>query len=126
MMEDAQPAASSAVGGLAALAPQEIYAPGDNGKVAGEVTLKNGESIAKDEMTRDEKSKLRRRQKKQRKSDSDPAKQQSGKAAEKQQIVSTLKKSGVKVIGREGHLTDVYGARDREGTAKTGADILKL
>lgn len=126
MMEDAQPAASSAVGGSATLAPQEIYAPGDNGKVAGEVTLKSGESIAKDEMTRDEKSKLRRRQKKQRKSDSDPAKQQSGKAAEKQQIVSTLKKGGVKVIGREGHLTDVYGARDREGIAKTGADILKL
>ncbi|KAF7162728.1 hypothetical protein CNMCM5623_007897 [Aspergillus felis] len=126
MMEDAQPAASSAVGGSAALAPQEIYAPGDNGKVAGEVTLKNGESIAKDEMTRDEKSKLRRRQKKQRKTDSNPAKQQSGKAAENQQIVSTLKKGGVKVIGREGHLTDVYGARDREGTTKTGADILKL
>ncbi|KAF4262272.1 hypothetical protein CNMCM8812_004601 [Aspergillus fumigatus] len=126
MMEDAQPAASSAVGGSATLAPQEIYAPGDNGKVAGEVTLKSGESIAKDEMTRDEKSKLRRRQKKQRKSDSDPAEQQSGKAAEKQQIVSTLKKGGVKVIGREGHLTDVYGARDREGIAKTGADILKL
>ncbi|KAF7115257.1 hypothetical protein CNMCM5793_001684 [Aspergillus hiratsukae] len=126
MMEDAQPAASSAVGGSAALAPQEIYAPGDNGKVAGEVTLKNGESIAKDEMTRDEKSKLRRRHKKQRKTDSDPAKQQSGRAAEKQQIVSTLKKGGVKVIGREGHLTDVYGTRDREGTAKAGADILKL
>jgi U3 small nucleolar RNA-associated protein MPP10 len=126
MMEDAQPAASSAVGGSAALAPQEIYAPGDNGKVAGEVTLKNGESVAKDEMTRDEKSKLRRRQKKQRKTGSDPAKQQSGRAAENQQIVSTLKKGGVKVIGREGHLTDVYGARDQEGTAKTGADMLKL
>ncbi|RHZ56777.1 rRNA-processing protein MPP10 [Aspergillus thermomutatus] len=126
MMEDAQPAASSAVGGSAALAPQEIYAPGDNGKVVGEVTLKNGESIAKDEMTRDEKTKLRRRHKKQRKADSDPAKQQSGRAVEKQQIVSTLKKGGVKVIGREGHLTDVYGTRDREGTTKTGADILKL
>ncbi|EAW10050.1 rRNA-processing protein MPP10 [Aspergillus clavatus NRRL 1] len=126
MMEDAQPTSSNATLGSAALAPQELYAPGDDGKVAGEVVLRNGGSIAKEEMSREEKSKLRRKYKNERRAHGENSKQHSGKAAEKQQIVSTLKKGGVKLVGKEGGLTDVHGIQARQSGAKTGADLLKL
>lgn len=124
MMEDARPTAGSAAGGPSALAPQEVYAPGDDGKVAGEVVLKTGASISKDEMSREEKARKRRQGKAQYKSSDKPAGPQ-GKAAEKQQLVSDLKKGGVKVIDKEGKVTDMDGAKaGREH--KNKGDTLKL
>lgn len=126
MMEEARPTASGAVNDLAALAPQEIYAPGSDGKSTGEVVLKTGASVAKDEMTREEKAKLRRQQKKQKKTGTGHSNQQSSKAAEKQQLVSDLKKGGVKVIGKQGEITDIHGSKvDGAGTKNSG-DTLKL
>jgi U3 small nucleolar RNA-associated protein MPP10 len=125
MMEDAQPTAGTTLSGAAALAPQEIYAPGADGKVSGEVVLKNGMSISKEEMTREEKSRIRRQHKKQRKFAITDGKQQSGKAAEKQQIVSDLRKGGVKVIGKQGEVTDIHGKSSGTGT-RNGVDTLKL
>ncbi|KAJ5635428.1 uncharacterized protein N7484_008741 [Penicillium longicatenatum] len=123
MMEEARPTAGSAADGQSALAPQEIYAPGDDGRTAGELVLKTGATISKDEMTREEKARARR-QRKNQKAHAEPT-QKKGKAAEKQQLVSDLKKGGVRVVNKEGQVTDMDGAR--VGTsAKNSADTLKL
>lgn len=124
LMEEARPTAGSAAGGPSALAPQEIYAPGDDGKVAGELVLKSGAAISKDEMSREEKARTRKHRKNQRKPDAELSRQ-TGKAAEKHQIVSDLKKGGVKVINKEGQITDVNGGKVGAGS-KSSADVLKL
>jgi U3 small nucleolar RNA-associated protein MPP10 len=124
MMEEARPTAGSAAGGPSALAPQEIYAPGDDGRVAGEMVLRTGATISKDEMTREDKARARRHKKSQRKTDGEPTRQ-TGKSSEKQQLVSDLKKGGVKVINKEGQVTDMSG--ERVGAdVKNSADALKL
>ncbi|CAG8056516.1 unnamed protein product [Penicillium salamii] len=126
MMEEARPTAGGAAGGPVGLAPQEIYAPGDDGKVGGEVVLKNGASISKEEMSREEKAKNRRQNKKtQKKANADPSKQKSGKAADKQEMMSDLKKGGVKVIDKEGRVTDINGDAVKAGSQNRG-DNLKL
>ncbi|KAJ5745540.1 U3 small nucleolar ribonucleoprotein complex subunit Mpp10p [Penicillium odoratum] len=123
MMEEARPTAGSAADGPSALAPQEIYAPGDDGRATGELVLKTGATISKDEMSREEKARARR-QRKNQKAHAEPN-QRKGKAAEKQQLVSDLKKGGVKVVNKEGQVTDMDGARVGTG-AKNSADFLKL
>ncbi|KAJ5176441.1 uncharacterized protein N7482_002318 [Penicillium canariense] len=123
MMEDARPTAGSAVAGPSALAPQEIYTPGNDGRVAGEMVLKTGATISKDEMSREEKARMRRQKKSQRREDGPT--RPSGKAGEKQEIVSALKKGGVKVINKEGQVTDMSGAKVGAAT-KSSADTLKL
>ncbi|PYH83530.1 Mpp10 protein [Aspergillus uvarum CBS 121591] len=123
-MEDAQPTTSSAVNGPVALAPQEIYAPGDDGKVSGEVNLRNGVSIAREEMTREQKARLRRERRKLNHA-STMSKQQPGKAAEAQKLMSDLKRGGVKIIGKQGEVTDIQGNKIGEG-AKDKSYGLKL
>ncbi|RAH74675.1 rRNA-processing protein MPP10 [Aspergillus aculeatinus CBS 121060] len=123
-MEDAQPTTSNAVNGPVALAPQEIYAPGDDGRVSGEVNLRNGVSIAREEMNREQKARLRRQRKKQNHA-STPSKQQSGKVAEAQKLMSDLKRGGVKIIGKQGEVTDIQGNKIGE-SAKDKSYGLKL
>ncbi|KAL2010156.1 hypothetical protein VTN00DRAFT_5963 [Thermoascus crustaceus] len=124
-MEEARPTASGAVNTTGALAPQEIYAPGDDGKVGGEVILKSGASVAKEEMTREEKIRRRRRQKEKiKKANSGAAEQQSQKATQRQQLISDLKKGGVKVIGDRGEMRDVYG--QKVTSSANQGDVLKL
>lgn len=124
MMEEARPTAGDAAGGPSALAPQEIYAPSDNGRASGEVVLKSGAVISKAEMSREEKARARRHKKNQRKSDLAPPRH-TGKAAEQQQLVSDLKNGGVKVINKEGRVTDMSGGKVAAGP-KSSADALKL
>ncbi|OJJ94656.1 hypothetical protein ASPACDRAFT_65058 [Aspergillus aculeatus ATCC 16872] len=123
-MEDAQPTTSNAINGPVALAPQEIYAPGDDGKVSGEVNLRNGVSIAREEMNREQKARLRRERKKQNHA-STTSKQQSGKVAEAQKLISDLKRGGVKIIGKQGEVTDIQGNKIGED-AKDKSYGLKL
>lgn len=123
-MEDARPTAGGSLGGAAALAPQEIYAPGD-GKDSGELRLKSGAPIAKEEMTREAKSKRRRQQKKQKKVHGEQTKRQPAETADKQRVVSDLKKGGVKVIGQQGEITDVHGNKPKS-RERSGGDTLKL
>ncbi|GAD95458.1 U3 small nucleolar ribonucleoprotein protein Mpp10 [Paecilomyces variotii No. 5] len=124
-MEDARPTAGAAVSGPGALAPQEIYAP-EGGKTAGEVVLKGGSSLAKDEMSREEKLRHRRRQKeKQKKANANAPPNKTGKTAEKQQVISDLKKGDVKVLGQNGEMRDVQGRLAGSATGKKG-DVLKL
>lgn len=126
MMEEARPTAGVAAGGPVGLAPQEIYAPGDDGKVRGEVVLKNGASISKEEMSREEKAKTRRQNKKtQKRANAESSQPKPGKAAERQQTMSDLKKGGVKVIDKEGRVTDINGDAVK-ADAQSKGDNLKL
>lgn len=128
-MEDARPTASSAVNDTVTLAPQEIYTPGDGGNAAGEMVLKNGVSVSKEEMTREDKARLRRQNKKHKNSGTGHSRPTSGKAAERQQVVSDLKRGGVKVIGKQGEVTDLQGKKVSEMNTEAkgkGADMLKL
>lgn len=126
-MEDARPSTGGAVGDNNMLAPQEMYAPGNDGKVQGEVLLKGGASVAKNEMTREEKLRRRRREKERAKKSGVQNKAgQSGKVAEKQEVLRDLKKGGVKVIGKKGDVKDVDGRKvSGRQTTKSG-DALKL
>ncbi|KAJ5570762.1 U3 small nucleolar ribonucleoprotein complex subunit Mpp10p [Penicillium sp. DV-2018c] len=126
MMEEARPTAGSAVAAPVGLAPQEIYTPGDSGTAKGEVILKTGASISKEEMTREQKAKIRRQNKQsQKKTDAQPSQQKPGKAAEKQQVLSDLKKGGVKVIDKEGRVTNIDGGAVDAG-ARNRRENLKL
>ncbi|PWY64246.1 Mpp10 protein [Aspergillus heteromorphus CBS 117.55] len=109
-MEDAQPTTSGAVNSSATLAPQEIYAPGDDGNAAGELVLKSGMVVTREEMSREQKARLRREHKKQKSSTTTPSRN-SAKAAEKQQLVSDLKRGGVKLIGKQGEVTNIHGGK---------------
>ena len=124
-MEDVRPSGAGGVGTEAMLAPQEVYAPGDDGKNRGEVILKSGAAIAKDEMTREAKARRRRREKQKLRKAGQAAPKQQGAAAEKQEVMSDLKKGGVKVIGKEGRLKDIQG-RDVESSTGTKREVFKL
>ena len=118
-MEDARPAASGEVGTESMLAPQEIYKPGE-GKRNNEEVLKKGSRlpVGREEMTRDEKVRRRRREKERiRKAGGlAPAKDSEGrrkKAEENKGLIGDLKKGGVGVIGKKGEIRDVEGRRVR-------------
>ncbi|KAF6229606.1 hypothetical protein HO173_011461 [Letharia columbiana] len=114
-IEDARPAAGGEVGGESMLAPQEVYKPGE-GKGSKEEVLKKGSGlpIGREEMTRDEKVRRRRREKERiRKAGGlAPAKGLEGrgkKEQEKRGVIGDLKKGGVRVIGKKGEIRDVEG-----------------
>ncbi|KAL4755095.1 hypothetical protein BDW72DRAFT_53998 [Aspergillus terricola var. indicus] len=125
-MEDAQPTAGGAVRASATLAPQEIYAPNETTRATGEVVMRGGVPVTKEEMTREDKAKFRRRQKKMVQASADSHKQRSGKALEKQQIVSDLKKAGVKLIGKEGDMMNINGSKIAGTGDGNGAHAIKL
>ncbi|KAL9138544.1 MAG: hypothetical protein Q9175_000226 [Cornicularia normoerica] len=114
-IEDARPAAGGEVGGESMLAPQEVYKPGE-GKGNKEEVMKKGSGLAigREEMTRDEKVRRRRREKERiRKAGGlTPAKslETRGKnAEEKRGVIVDLKKGGVRMIGKKGEIRDVEG-----------------
>ena len=114
-MEDARPTAGGEVGGESMLAPQEVYKPGEGKKSKDEVLKKgSGLPVGREEMTRDEKVRRRRREKERiRKAGGlGPMKgSESGrkKAEEKRGVIENLKKGGVGVIGKKGEIRDVEG-----------------
>ncbi|KAL9602270.1 MAG: hypothetical protein Q9219_001995 [cf. Caloplaca sp. 3 TL-2023] len=142
-MEDARPAAASAGMGAeeSMLAPQEIYRPGEERareEKRREVVLKSGMPVAREEMSREEKLRRRRREKERiRKSggESVGGGNQATKAAttargkekaeERKGVVGSLKRGGVKVIGKKGELVDVEGkgVKDGKGTARGGGSF---
>jgi U3 small nucleolar RNA-associated protein MPP10 len=125
-MEDAQPTAGGAIRASATLAPQEIYAPNETTRATGEVVMRDGVPVTKEEMTREDKARFRRRQKKMVQASADSNKQRSGKALEKQQIVSDLKKAGVKLIGKEGDMMNINGSKIAATGDRNGAHAIKL
>ncbi|KAL1965167.1 hypothetical protein VTN77DRAFT_6080 [Rasamsonia byssochlamydoides] len=125
-MEEARPTAGGHISEQGTLAPQEIYNPVDNGGLGGEVVLKSGASVAKDEMTREEKIRRRRRQKeKNKKISSEPVKTQKGNVEERKQLMSDLKKGGVKIVDDKGQLKTLDGQKASTSERSQG-DRLKL
>ncbi|CBX91976.1 hypothetical protein IAQ61_000182 [Plenodomus lingam] len=129
-MEDARPTAGGEVAGASMLAPQEMYKPGEE-KSKTEVVTSGGMPIAREEMTKEEKLRRRRRAKeKAKKAGLNTPKDQKvekkeKKKTEKKQLIGDLKKGGVQIIGRKGTLTDVEG-KEVKNTAKKGAGSYKL
>ncbi|RLV87983.1 U3 small nucleolar RNA-associated protein MPP10 [Meyerozyma sp. JA9] len=122
-MEDAQPAY---VDSGTSLAPQEIYKPGE--KQDGKVTLKSGLSYAKDELSRDDKQRLRRANKRKRAKEHSH-RESSGKKSNKKQntndVVSTLARAkNVTLIDKKGRHTDVKGKERKETTHSSSQYML--
>jgi U3 small nucleolar RNA-associated protein MPP10 len=126
-MEDAQPATAQGVmGGDSALAPQEIYQPGKETAETGEVVA-GGLPIARQEMSREEKLRRRRREKERiRKSGGDGKNGEnkaSKKSQEKKDTIDQLKKGGVRVINRKGEVVDVDGNKAKAQKAATSGSF---
>ncbi|ELR03067.1 U3 snoRNP protein [Pseudogymnoascus destructans] len=131
-MEDAQPTMASGITGAdSMLAPQEIYKAGKdkNSVDKGEIVPKSGAPIARQEMTRVEKLRRRRREKeriKKRGGEVQNARPEGKKAKAKRETVEELKKAGVKVIGRRGDIKDVEGNKIKAAQITNGASGFKL
>ncbi|KAL2021987.1 hypothetical protein VTK56DRAFT_6227 [Thermocarpiscus australiensis] len=126
-MEDAQPTTAQGVaGGASMIAPQEVYAPGKDSAEKGEVVAKSGLPVARQEMSREEKLRRRRREKERiRKAGGVDAKKKpvSEKAKAQRETLHDLKKGGVKVINRKGEVVGLDGkkAGERKGPQTSGA-----
>jgi U3 small nucleolar RNA-associated protein MPP10 len=112
-------------GGESMIAPQEVYAPGRDTAEKGEVVAKSGLPVAKQEMSREEKLRRRRRDKERiRKAGGlDANKPESKKAQVKREAMSDLKKGGVKVINRKGEVVGLDGKKvvEQKGPQSSGA-----
>jgi U3 small nucleolar RNA-associated protein MPP10 len=125
-MEDAQPTTASGInGGESMLAPQEIYRAGkEKANIEkGEIVPKSGAPVAREEMTRDEKIRRRRREKeriRKRGGEELNQKAESKKTKQNRNTIGELKKGGVKVIGRKGDIRDVEGNKVQASAAVNG------
>ncbi|KAI1173112.1 Mpp10 protein-domain-containing protein [Nemania sp. FL0916] len=121
-MEDAQPTTSQGVGGGDnTLAPQELYKAGKDTAEKGEVVAKSGLPIAKQEMTREDKARKRRREKERirKAGGSDSKKLPSAKAQQRKETLGDLRKGGVKVINKKGEVVDVDGNKAKAARASS-------
>ncbi|KAJ4302571.1 U3 snoRNP protein [Collariella sp. IMI 366227] len=125
-MEDAQPTTAQGVaGGESRMAPQEVYAPSKGTAEKGDVVAKSGLPVARQEMSREEKLRRRRRDKERiRKAGGlDANKSTSKKAQAQKDTMSDLKKGGVKVINRKGEVVGLDGKKvvEQKGPQSSGA-----
>ncbi|EAQ84647.1 hypothetical protein CHGG_08661 [Chaetomium globosum CBS 148.51] len=125
-MEDAQPTTAQGVaGGESMIAPQEVYAPSKDTAEKGEVVAKSGLPVAKQEMSREEKLRRRRRDKERirKAGGTDAGKQTSKKAQAQRETMGDLKKGGVKVINRKGEVVGLDGKKvvEQKGPQSSGA-----
>ncbi|TVY31447.1 U3 small nucleolar RNA-associated protein, partial [Lachnellula subtilissima] len=131
-MEDAQPTTASGMnGGESMLAPQEIYKAGqEKEKIEkGEVVPKSGAPVARQEMTREEKLRRRRREKERikKRGGVEINQRPEGKKSQKnRETLGDLKKGGVKVINKKGEIQDVEGNKVQASTVYSGAGGFKL
>ncbi|KAI8950019.1 Mpp10 protein-domain-containing protein [Xylaria longipes] len=119
-MEDAQPTTAQGVGGGDnTLAPQEVYKAGKENAEKGEVVTKSGLPVAKQEMTREDKTRKRRREKERlRKAGGlDSQKPHSAKAQQRKETLGDLKKGGVRVINKKGEVVDIDGNKAKAAKA---------
>ncbi|CAJ2503123.1 Uu.00g105170.m01.CDS01 [Anthostomella pinea] len=125
-MEDAQPTTAQGVsGGDNTLAPQEIYKAGKDTAEKGEVVAKSGLPVARQEMSREDKAKRRRREKERTRKagGTDSKKPQSAKARERKDTLGDLKKGGVKVINKKGEIVDMEGNKARAAKAASSGSF---
>ncbi|KAI1350684.1 Mpp10 protein-domain-containing protein [Xylaria sp. FL0043] len=119
-MEDAQPTTAQGVGGGDnTLAPQEVYKVSKDNADKGEIVTKSGLPVAKQEMTREDKTRKRRREKERirRAGGLDGKKPQSTKAQQRKETLNDLKKGGVKVINKKGEVVDIDGNKAKTAKA---------
>ncbi|KAI0114471.1 Mpp10 protein-domain-containing protein [Nemania sp. FL0031] len=128
-MEDAQPTTAQGVaGGDNTLAPQEVYKAGKENAEKGEIVTKSGLPVAKQEMTREDKTRKRRREKERiRKAGGLDGKrpQQSAKAQQRKETLGDLRKGGVKVINKKGEVVDIDGNKAK-ATKASSSGAFKL
>ncbi|KAI0016007.1 U3 small nucleolar ribonucleoprotein complex, subunit Mpp10 [Xylariomycetidae sp. FL0641] len=125
-MEDAQPTTAQGVGGGDnTLAPQEVYKAGKDTAEKGEMVAKSGLPVAKEELSREDKARRRRREKERiRKAGGlNNQKPQSAKAQDRQNTLGDLKKGGVKVINKKGEIVDMEGNKAKAGKAASGGSF---
>ncbi|ATZ49157.1 Bcmpp10 [Botrytis cinerea B05.10] len=129
-MEDAQPSTASGIAGAESrLAPQEIYKAGqvvEGMKKDNKEITRGGAPVAREEMSREEKLRRRRREKERIKKMGEGEKVLSKKAKEKKDVVGELKRGGVKVIGKRGEMRDVEGKKIMASEVVTGGGGFKL
>ncbi|ORY59615.1 U3 small nucleolar ribonucleoprotein complex, subunit Mpp10 [Pseudomassariella vexata] len=124
-MEDAQPTTAQGVrGGDNTLAPQEIYKAGKDTVEKGEVVAKSGLPVARQELSRDDKTRRRRRAKERiRKAGGIGEKKLGGKAKLQKDTFADLKKGGVKVINKKGEVLDVEGNKAKATKAASSGSF---
>ncbi|RMZ76788.1 hypothetical protein DV737_g4672, partial [Chaetothyriales sp. CBS 132003] len=129
-MEDARPVGEV---GESMLAPQEVYKAGDQGRKEGEVMRKHGSStVNKEEMSKDEKIRKRRREKerlkKQKRQNATSAGERAKKSKqeEKKDILEELKRGNVKVIDKKGDLQSLGKKSGSSSGPAPSSSALKL
>lgn len=123
-MEDAQPTTAQGVsGGESMIAPQEVYNPAKDTAEKGEVVAKSGLPVARQEMSREDKLRRRRREKERIKKAGGETNKISKKAQDKKDTMAELKKGGVKVINRKGELLDMEGKKPQAAKAVTSGSF---
>lgn len=138
-MEDAQPTVGGEVGN-SRLAPQEVYRAGEGVDKRREVVTKGGETVGREEMSREDKRRRRRREKERIRKRGDGVDGVEGRKSkvggegvgektrkgEEKEVLGQLKKGGVRVIGKKGEVRDVEGRAVEAKTAGRGAGGYKL
>lgn len=124
-MEDAQPTTAQGVtGGESMIAPQEVYNPTEKDKDNkdkdnSEVVAKSGLPVARQEMSREDKLRRRRREKERIRKAGGETTKISKKGQEKKDTIAELKKGGVKVINRKGEVLDMEGKKPQAAKVAT-------
>ncbi|KAL1891556.1 U3 snoRNP protein [Ceratocystis pirilliformis] len=109
-MEDAMPTTAQGVTNDSAIAPQELYKTSGATAAKGELVTRSGLPLARQELSRDERQRMRRRDKERMAKDaSDPDARLSKKAKMQKDTIEDLRKGGVKVVNRKGEVVDVDG-----------------
>ncbi|AET41553.1 rRNA-processing protein MPP10 Ecym_8271 [Eremothecium cymbalariae DBVPG len=121
-MEDAQPLTMSS---STTLAPQEIYRVGKS-ENKDEITLKNGVVMSKEELSREDKNRLRRAIKRKRSKALENNNKQARKKSKKDDVLDTLSKAkNVTIIDKKGEKRDTKGNAKGAGR-QTSSTNLKL
>ncbi|KAH3680144.1 hypothetical protein WICMUC_000545 [Wickerhamomyces mucosus] len=122
-MEDSTPLTLS---NSSRLAPQEIYKSGNGNKKTEEIELKSGQVMSRSELSRDEKQRLRRSNKRKRSKEFKSQDKGDIKKSKKQDAIDTLSKSNnVTIIDNKGIKRDVRGNEKKDG-GKKGTSSFKL
>ncbi|CCF59778.1 hypothetical protein KAFR_0H03680 [Kazachstania africana CBS 2517] len=123
-MEDAQPLSMSTA---STLAPQEVYRSGkaDNDK---EIKLNNGTVMSREELTREDKNRLRRSIKRKRaKHMISQAQRQPKKKSKKDDVIDTLSRAkNVTVVNKSGEKHDTRGNVRKNNNAGSSVDKVRL
>lgn len=122
-MEDAQPLSMSSA---STLAPQEVYAVNKSDNL-NEIRLKNGMAMSKDELTREDKNRLRRAIKRKRTKGISRNQGKPIKKNKKNEAIETLSRAkNVTIINKKGEKRDVRGNIKNNSASDNSSTKMKL